>query len=379
MVESYITFNSNKVSKIDTTVSGTYIVVFKVKDYSDNESEFKVTIVINKDTTVPVINKVTVNGVELIEGINNKINGNRLEISIDAYDEFEDIECSAIINSIYSLANNSSISIESGLSGEAYTIKVIVKDSSLNEALKFYNILIDNTNPIILGVENDSVNYGNVSLEFYDDHLTNVDIYRNSYGYDTINYSVRGYQITDSGVYEIIARDSYGNETRMHFVIKSDKVFNIVDDNGVANVHEFDFSALIEVFIDGDELTFAFSHKDKINNNDQIYILLSYPNSDYKYVVYSLNGESYLLKNNITLEGVTLGESSSELSLEKFDDRYYTYIMVIRDKAIVEQEDKEPGIFVKILKVMGSVILFISLGFGVLFLIIKLRRRVRAA
>lgn len=379
LVESNITFNGNKVNKLDTSISGTYIVVFTVSDYSENESEFKVTIIINKDTTVPVINKVVVNGVELVEGINNKINGTMLEVNIDAYDEFEDIECKAIINDVFAIDNNSSISIESGLSGESYTIEIIVRDSSLNETKKYYTILIDNTSPLIMGVTNDSINYGSVSLEFYDDHITNIDIYRNSYGIDTITYNVSGYRISNSGVYEIIARDSYGNESRTHFVIKGDKTFNIIDDNGSSSVHTFNYSGLIEVIVEENNLKFQLNHKDKINNNDQIYILLSYPNSEYKYVVASLNGESYLSKDSISIERITIGDVESEKMLEKFGDRHYAYIMVVNDKAIVDDQSNEPSAFIKVLKTVGSIVFIISLLGAILWLIIKLRRRIRAA
>ena len=379
LVETILTLNGNTVNRIDSSVNGTYIAIFKVKDSSNNIGEFKVTIIVNKDTTLPVINKVMLNDIELIEGIRNKINGTNIVVSIDAYDEFGDINCIAIINDVYSMENNSSISLEGGLSGEVYVVKVIVSDASGNETVKYYDIIIDNVAPMITGATQSSVNHNKVTLEFYDDNLEVVNVYRNNNGYDSINYNLSGYELTNDGVYEIVAKDTHGNETRLSFVIAMEKVFNVLDSNGASSVHSYDYSALIEAVIEDNNLTFILSHKGDIDNNDQVYILLSHPNSNYKYVVYSMNGETYLLKESITLENFQMpGIETSEL-LEKLENKSYGYIMVVKGTAADTEQTEENNVFLDVLKTIGSIVFFVGLAASLLFLFIKLRRRIRAA
>lgn len=373
-----ITLNGSKVNSVDTKKNGTYVLEYKVKDAYDNEAIFTFSIVVSKDTTAPIINKVYVNDIEISSSSITKINGDRLHIVVDASDDFGTVESKIRINDNYNIDSGKSISIESDISGRTYTLKVIVNDSSENETVKEYTIMVDNRIPQIGGFENNNVYYNEVVVSASDENISTIKIYKNGVLDRTLNMNVYDLKISASGVYTIVVEDSYGNSNSASFAIMENKIYNVVDANNTPNNYNYDYTLLIETEISGDTLIFNLVDNSNISNKDRVYILVNYPNSDYKYVAYSMDGNTFLANEKVTLDQPIIAGAENVDLLEKINDKYYAYVMVVKgndsgDNAANNGEGMSSSL-------KGALIfVLVTAGIGLtLFLVIKIRRKVRA-
>lgn len=369
-----LTFNGNTVNGIDTTVTGNYILTVSVKDNYNNTTTVSITIKVAKDETLPTINGFTLNEVEIKEGKITRLNVNYLLPVVDASDDSNLITAKIVIDNTYTVYSGQRLDLESNLSGKLYTVMLVVSDSSENTVTKTYSIIIDNKLPEISGFENNSIYHTSVDISIYDDNIDNIKIYQNGSLYETHSQNVTTKTISQEGLYRIVATDTYGNIASSTFAIYTDKKFNIVDNNNSTKLHEYSLSFLLEVKVDENSVTFILDDNNAISKNDKIYILVKYPHSNYKYIVYSMNGTTYLSNNTITADSNLIEGANNIDLLEKIDDKYYAYAMVIKgeadDSATKSKESNLGYIWWIVLAVIGLPLL--------LWLIIKLRRRVRA-
>ena len=138
------------------------------------------------------------------------------------------------------------------------------------------------------------------------------------------------------------------------------------------NLYEYSASFLLEAIVDGDMITFVLDEHSMVSKNDKIYILVRYPNSNYKYIVYSMNGITYLSNKTISSDTALIEGFNNIDLLEKIDDKYYAYAMVIKEQGDATPAEEKKADFMPI--VWGVVIATPLL----LWLIIKIRRRVRS-
>jgi hypothetical protein len=379
-VSKKITYNGNKVNSIDTSRSGQYQVEFKVSDDSNNETTLIANIEIVKDTEAPVINSVSINGKELLTNGTTKINDNYLQFEVDATDNSNDVDVSIQIDSNFTIRPNQMFSISSDLSGKSYSIIVQAKDASDNITTNSYYILVDNTLPTITGVQNGNIYVESLIISAYDENISSITIYKNNKVSSVSNVDINELEISDEGVYKIVARDSYGNVATSVFSISSDDYLNIMNDDMVANKYYYSFASLIETTVDDNKLTFNLPTNNNISIRDRIYILVKYPNSDYKYVAYSMNGETYLSNSTITIDESIIENEDNVNLLENVDDKYYSYLMVIKDSnsGTSDSNKESTSKTTETLRYIGFGVLVVFCVGTLLALIIKLRRRVRA-
>lgn len=377
-VAKTITYNGKKVNSIDTSKAGDYLVSFTVTDSAHNEENCVITIKIKKDELYPVINKVLVNGVELIENINNRVNGSSLRVEVEASDDSNGVIVDILVNNKYSLKNGDSIAIEQEIYDVIYTVKVSVKDTSNNTTTITYNLIVDNKLPVVSGVNNGDIYFEKVMVSVTDDNIELIEIYVNDVLDSTFSVNIGNHEISAKGVYRIVARDTYGNVSSKSFVILESKKFNIMNNNNSAKLYDYDSALLIETLVDNDKLTFVLRDSNVINSADNVYILVKYPNSNYKYVAYQMNGETYSVNNTISINDPIIEGFSNASLLEKIGDKYYAYVMVVKGSNVGNSgnqnnkgnNDMLKGIVTAVLSILGIIL--------VLILFIKLRRRVRA-
>ena len=370
-----ITYNNKEVSSVDTSKNGEYLVTFTVKDNNDNTTIVMVTIKIAEDSQPPVINKVTINGVTLSESTTVKVGGNKLTPIVEASDDSNLVISTITFNDTDSVESGKSLSLSSTMSGKLFYVKVEVKDNSGNLVEKNYRILVDNVAPVIGGIENTRVYNSEKELSVYDDNIEFVDIYKNN----TLKYQYNGNVISrvinEEGIYRVIAKDTYGNVTDYVFAIKNTKTFNVVTGDNSYKETNFDEAFLIEVKIDEDCLTFILGSKEIVSKNDKVYILVKYPNSTFKQVVYTMNGSNYLSNTDMTTNTNISPNASNVSLLEEIDGKYYTYAILMNNSADTEVDNTKSNS-------NNSIIAWVIIGVVVvpfvLYLLIKSRRRVRA-
>jgi len=373
-----IKFNGASVSKIDTSISGDYVVEFKVKDKSNNEKIATITIRISKDETKPIIDKVLINGVELIDNSINKIGGYELTFVVEAHDDSNQVESKVSINDEYIMESGSTIRLESGLNGVSYKVVVTSVDSSGNLISKTYTLVVDNTAPSIGGISNNTIYSSSVKLIVYDDNISEIKILKNGSDYQRFDTNISEFEISDIGIYMLVAKDTYGNVSTFNFVITNENKYMVIDSDNNTNEIVYNHGGLIETIVEGNKLTFVLSNNPHISKNDQIYILVNYPEGGYKYVAYSMNGQTYLSKNKVSVE-LTLVDGQDNVNLlEKVGDKYYSYLMIVKgnEEPINDNKDDMES-NAKVGKIVLTIIAII-LGIGLVYLIIKIRRRVRA-
>ena len=368
-----ILYNNKEVSSIDTSKDGQYTLTFTVKDNNDNTTIVMIIVKIEEDTQAPIVNKVTINGVTLSEVNTVKVGGTKLTPIVDASDDSNLIISTITFNDIDQIESGESLLLTSQLSGKLFTVKIEVKDISGNLVEKNYRILVDNVAPLIGGIENTYVYTNEKEISIYDDNIEYVDIYKNNSLKYQYNGNVTSLVINEEGIYRVIARDTYGNITDYVFAIRSTKKINIVTGTNSYNETSFDEAFLIEVKIDQDCLTFILGSKEIVSKNDKVYILVKYPHSVYKQVVYSMNGSNYLANDDMTTNTNISPNVSNVSLLEEINGKYYTYAILINNSADVEQVEEKSN---------NATIAWVILGLVVvpfvLFLLIKSRRRVRA-
>lgn len=374
-----ITYKGATVNTIDTTKNGIYTVEFKVKDDSLNETIIVINIEIDKDEEAPVINNVFVDEVELSKDGMTKIASNSLKILVDASDDFGVNTISIKINDNYTINNGQVFTIDNNTSGKIYNLYIVVKDKSGNETNATYSIIVDNKKPLIGGFQDNHIYSDSITMFASDENIKTIKVYKNSILNKEFAMNVYDFKISGEGLYSVIAEDTYGNKTISTFAIMMDKVFNIVDDaNNTSNSYRYDYSSLIETRVDGNTLTFVLGENSNIDSKDRIYILVNYPNSDYKYIAYSMDGNTFLSNKTISIDQAIIEGSNNADLLEKIDDKYYSYVMIVRnDGTALDEDGKGNGISSTLKDVLVFILVTISIGL-IVFLIIKMRRRVRA-
>ena len=97
------------------------------------------------------------------------------------------------------------------------------------------------------------------------------------------------------------------------------------------------------------------------------------------YVAYSTNGGYYNSQNTIVVNGNIITGTSNTDTLETIGENYYAYLMVIKSNEPDPSDKDSKGGMSESLK---STLIFLGLAIltaGVVVLIIKIRRKVRAA
>ena len=376
-VSVQVTYDGRVVNGINSTLSGDYIVSFSVKDSSDNITSYTITVKIKDDEVAPVINEVKVNNVTVLEGTTGKIKGDSLKVEVDASDDSNGAFVEIIVNNSYSLENGELIAIEQGVYGVIYNLKVIVKDTSNNQTVKEYNVILDNKLPSISGVENGEIYLNKAEMNITDENIDVIEIYINNILSSTFNVNLGSYEVSTNGLYRVVAKDTYGNVSSKSFLVLSEKKFNIMGGDNNAKLYDYDFASLVEATLEDNKVVFHLQENNSISAYDNVYILVKYPNSNYKYVAYQMNGETYLVNNTVSIgSSIIEGYEPSQL-LEKVGDKYYAYVMVVKDNNegnTATPKDKDDGIIKGIVTAVLAVVGIIA----VLILFIKLRRKVRA-
>ena len=369
-----LTLNGKKVNAIDTSVNGNYVLTVTVKDNYNNTSTATITIKVAKDETPPTLTKFTINGVEIKEGKTNRLNQTYLLPVIEANDASNLVSGKIIVDDKYTVKSGEKLDLELDLSGKMYIITLVVSDSSDNEIRKTYTVIIDNKAPSISGFDNNTIYHQSVSLSIYDDNINLIRVYRNGALVNTYTENLGETEYKDEGLYRIVAMDSYGNLSDASFAIYKDKKFNVVDGNNQNNSYEYNASFLLEVKVEENVITFILDSHSFISKDDKIYILVKYPNSEYKYIIYSMNGITYLSNGTISTDMELISGYNNLDLLEKIDDKYYAYAMVIKGEPTKDTSEKKNFDFKPILWAI-----FVIVGMPLLvWLLIKMRRRVRA-
>ena len=379
----------------EITVSGKYVITYRVADEHNNSYSKDVIIIVQKDNENPIIHNFQINDL-ILEEFNEenpsyaKINDGELKVLVDASD---DSEYQVIVNINKEYSNSSGFDLFNGetfyigekLEGIIYTVVVTVYEVNNVENIttKTYKYMYDNVGPIIQGVEDKCIYFEDVMVDVYDaavdefggDNIATVAIFKNGVLDNTVNGTMNGKTFEDENTYTIVATDKFNNVSRVTFMVKKAKAYNVVDENQQTGLFEFDISALILADVGENAITFYLENAMDIGESDSVFILVNYPNTVYKYIICSMDGATYLSSDVVTIDGTLIPDFDNVQLLESIDNEYYAYLMVVKGEVTSapnqknDTSDLKTVIFV-ILALLGTALF--------LFMFIKLRRRVRA-
>ncbi len=373
-----VLYNGEVVNGIDSNKSGEYSVVLSVKDSAENTATYTITIFIKKDEILPVLNKVSVNNIDLLDDVDNKIRGNSISFNVDASDDSNGVFVEIKVNDSYTLKNGEFITVESDVYGVVYEVEVIVKDTSNNSVSKKYRLILDNKAPAIVGFENASIYLESVDISVTDENIELIEIYVDGILKETSNVNLGHYTLSSKGIYRIVAKDTHGNESVKTFALLEENKFSIMDNENNEKGYNYDIASLVKVDLDGNKVTFYLKENNSISSYDNVYLLVNYPYSNSKYVAYQMNGETYLVNDYIKLEQSIIEGIDNEDVLEKIGDDYYAYIMVVKNNNVANNDTNNNPKDNTVLKgIISSILIVLGVGL-IVFLIIKFRRRVRA-
>ena len=262
---------------------------------------------------------------------------------------------------------------------------------SLNQSCKI--ILVDTKVPDINGIKDGEIALGEVNVSVSDERLDMVEVWFEGTLLSSSNGS-EAFKFVEIGKYQIVARDTLGNEVVASFMISIDKHVNIVTDINAdeytTNTIEFDKRFLVKVDVNYDNNGYSniYAKIDNVNikANDVLYILGVIPGTDSAFVIFSVNGVNIgnysnginLIGNgNIFKQGI-----NNEDCFVKFNDYYYAYAIVKENAskdpvAVVDDNKNDEGNngFIKGLFIVFGAAALLFVGYQ----LIKFRKKVRAA
>lgn len=370
--------------RINVNKQGNYTYTLKAKDKSNNQTTRSVTIVVEPDVEKPVINKVTIGKTVLLPSnesltLYTSISYKYETLKVDATDNASLGQITINYNGVV-IRNDSQITFTDG---ESFTIVVEVSDSSGNSVSSTYYVTVDNSAPVLSGIDNyrvyDSALHGTIT----DRNLMEVKLYKN----DTL---IREFapatrtetfvaDLTEIGKYRIVATDTFKNEAVYVFEIKEKLATSITSGDGTTSEIKTGESYLVEITLGAANTLVINVNKDNnIEKNDQVYVVVKDPSTGAMHLVYSTNGSYYNGQKTIVVSGNVINGVSNAETLETIGEKSYAYLLVVKTdvnepNSNTENKGLSEGVKSALLTVGG-----IILAILIVFLIIKFRRKVRA-
>ena len=370
---------------VNVNKQGSYELTLRAKDKSNIQTSRIFTIIVEPDTTNPVINKVSIGKTTLMPS-NESLT---LYTSVNYQYEYVKVEASdnAALASVSInfdgtiITNNSQVRL---VDGKSFTIIVEAKDTTGNTTVATYYVSVDNSAPSIEGVENYRVYAGTLNVVVSDTNLMQVSLYKNDelvkeYTPATKNAPFEE-ELAEVGQYRIVAIDNYKNEAVFVFEIKETLTANILGEDGNVSEMNADVTYLNKVTLGGtNNIVINVNKNANIGKKDQVYIVISDPTTNNKFIAYNTNGAYFNSQSNIVITGSFFEGVDNTETLESIGETYYAYVMVIKSNTPDPSDEKPTAPIDDSLK---SVLIFAGiaiLGVVSIILIIKLRRKVRAA
>ena len=370
---------------VNVNKQGSYEYTLKARDKSNIQTVRIFTIVVEADNIAPVINKVNIGKVTLMPSnqsltLYTSVNYEYEYIKVDASDN------AALGNITINfdgniITNNSQVRL---IDGKSFTIIVEVKDTSGNSASATYYVSVDNSAPKINGIENYRVYDSALHATVSDANLMQVNLYKDDVLVEEFTPANRTNpfvaDLTEIGQYRIVATDTFKNEAVFVFEIKESLTNSIMGGDGNTTSMSTDTTYLTKVTLgNAGSIVINVTKNDNIGKKDQVYVIVADPNSDNMYVAYSTNGGYYNSQNTIVVNGNIITGTSNTDTLETIGENYYAYLMVIKSNEPDPSDKDSKGGMSEGLK---STLIFLGLAIltaGIVVLIIKIRRKVRAA
>lgn len=370
---------------VNVNKQGSYEYTLKARDKSNIQTVRIFTIVVEADDIAPVINKVNIGKVTLMPSnqsltLYTSVNYEYEYIKVDASDN------AALGNITINfdgniITNNSQVRL---IDGKSFTIIVEVKDTSGNSASATYYVSVDNSAPKINGIENYRVYDSALHATVSDPNLMQVNLYKDDVLVEEFTPANRTNpfvaDLTEIGQYRIVATDTFKNEAVFVFEIKESLTNSIMGGDGNTTSMSTDTTYLTKVTLgNAGSIVINVTKNDNIGKKDQVYVIVADPNSDNMYVAYSTNGAYYNSQNTIVVNGNIITGTSNTDTLETIGENYYAYLMVIKSNEPDPSDKDSKGGMSESLK---STLIFLGLAVlaaGIVVLIIKIRRKVRAA
>ncbi len=361
-----------------------YEVVLIAKDLSLNETRISIYVRF-VDTTKPVAGELV---------LPESTNSTSIAIAIVGGDDNSSNwwhEYSVQNGDWIRYTENSKLEFGNNLNSEVRVcIRAVDSYQNISDNISCKTIIVDTSNPIISGVDNNEIVETEVEVNVTDNSLASVKIWLNNELLDLTKEDLPC-KLSKNGTYRIEALDSYGNTTIVDFVINTNKYVNVVNDikdkDSITTSVSFDKRLLVKVNTEYDANGYINVNTDlsvlNITSKDIVYVLGLVPNTENVFVMYSMSGKDVAGANKITLisngEKFIDGYKSMDYFLN-FNESYYAYVIVktdVNEPTIIDKEDKKSeknGALGTVLIITGA-LATLFLGYQ----IIRLRRRVRAA
>ena len=373
--------------KLNVNKQGEYIYTLKAKDKSGVQAVRTFKIIVEADDKAPVINKVTLGKTTLMPSneslvLYTSVNYRVEYIKVDATDNAR-VDTISIDFDGTIISDNTQVRL---IDGKAYTIIVVVKDSSGNTATSTYYLSVDNSGPAMNGVENYRVYDHALNLAITDSNLLQVSLYKDNTlveTYEVTNAADKSYtrELTAVGQYRIVALDTFKNESVYVFEIKESLTATVMGSDGNASPFTTDATYLTKVSVgDAESIVINVTRNENIGKKDQVYVIVADPNSNNVYVAYTTNGGYFNNQSNIVINGSVITGVANSSTLETIGESYYAYVMVIKSDEPDTDEDNgsaKTGMS-ESLKSALSFLGFLVIAAGIIILAVKIRRKVRA-
>lgn len=374
--------------ELKQTNNHSHEVVLKCRDSSDNQISITVFVDI-EDYVAPTVGDLVLdsstnkNKVEfMILGGGDNSNNWWHEYSINADGKW------------IRIGENTVLEFNDGVSEHVNVcIRAVDGSNNISGAQSCRTILVDTKAPTISGVKDGAISSTEVTITVSDDRLSSVSAWFND---ELLELALKDlpFKFTSIGSYQVVARDTLGNERVVSFMINMETQMDIVNDINspeyTINSIQFDerFLVRVDITYDNNGYSNIYTKLDdiKIDADDMLYILGVIPNTNNGFVVFSVNGvniKNYVNGVNLIGSGNTFMQGvDNEDCFVKFNDCYYAYVL-IKDNAskgpvaVVDdnKEEKDNS------KLLGGLIIVLGLAGVALggYLIIRFKKRVRAA
>lgn len=413
-------------AKLEKYEYGRYKAVLTAEDSSNNTSSIEIIFNI-MDMEAPTIGTIeySYNGKTAIEVASDvlikennlyfKLNGGK-DITNKIKYEYQVVvngisgEWKEVEGGVYTLAHMSVVGDE--LKSIAIMYRTVDRVGNKSESKKGIAFIFDKRAPEILledeqgiAIEKGSVYEveGQIKVIFRDERVMQVKGYKNNeeiYSNDTMGDAYL--PVSGFGHYKYVAKDGAGNESVVEFVIlDSEKVYSAVDNQGlndVGNLSEIEmrFDKVILQEISGDGTSLYFENMSEVGDNDKVYFMGVVPNKNgsifsimsegVKGKIFKEHTSSFPINIKTNITNIAEGYTTNDYIIN-FNGGKYILIGIQKggfegDEEVVtpekpkeetKKEEKETN--------MTWLLYVLGIG-GVLgggFLIMKLRKRVRAA
>lgn len=229
----------------------------------------------------------------------------------------KDVVATLNIEEDVQITNNSGKNTYTFTSNGTFTFEYNRRGRTFKQETKVENI--DKTTPVISGIKEGTTYTNHVTPQVSDDHLKEVQLTLN--GEIVQNYKP-GNEISEEGKYELVARDSAGNETKVTFEIKYKPEIESeeykLEEQYIIGVNQ---NTTLEKFMEILNANFEYNvyRDDKLLDNKETVATGDKIETEY--------GETFyiIVKGDITKDGITnikdlVKIRRSILGLEKFDE-----------------------------------------------------------